>query len=321
MAGYRDQLIAQYWVYQREFFPDIESHFDRPYAPDAPPRPPVFRKDKESENVIMRPGATQEETSTLLRLVPEGEKHKWFRSMNSSQALTQSVLGNLALSGDLGSLAELVDDDGMPLFGKAQVLTENFRMEYKVDYLGEPRQTSLDGYIGGDYRVAIECKLTETEIGKCSRPRLTPKDSNYERDYCDGRYTRQNARQERCSLTQIGVRYWCYVPSLFRLNGDRDIDPCPLNSNYQLFRNILAIGVTPEGQVSPAHGHVIMIYDERNPAFQKGGKGFTAFTVTRQVLLEPAMLRKCSWQRIVEHMRRESILPWLTEQLQSKYEL
>jgi hypothetical protein len=321
MAAYRERLIARYWAYQKDFFCVTQDHFDRPFAPDASPRPPVFRKDKESENVIMRPGATEEETRTLLRLVPEGEKHKWFRSMNSSQALTQSILGNLALSGDLVSLTELVDDDGMALFGKAHVLTENFRMEYKVDYLGEPRPTSIDGYIGGEYRVAIECKLTEAEVGTCSRPRLTPKDSNYERDYCNGKYTRQRARQERCSLTQIGVRYWRYVPSLLRLNSERDIDPCPLDANYQLVRNILAIGVTPEGQVSPAHGHVIMIYDERNPAFQKGGKGFTAFTVTRQALLEPAMLRKCSWQRIVEHMRRESILPWLTEQLELKYGL
>ena len=53
-------------------------------------------------------------------------------------------------------------------------------MEYKIDYLGEPRRTSLDSYISGDYRIAIECKFTEAEVGSCSRPRLKPTDSNYE---------------------------------------------------------------------------------------------------------------------------------------------
>lgn len=47
----------------------------------------------------------------------------------------------------LSSLTELLDDDGMASLGKAQVLSDNFGMEFKVDYLGEPRPTSLDGYI------------------------------------------------------------------------------------------------------------------------------------------------------------------------------
>jgi len=89
--------------------------------------------------------------------------------------------------------------------------------------------------------------------------------------------------------------------------------PCPLNANYQLVRNILAVGVKQDGQVSMANGHVVLIYDERNPAFQKDGKGFIAFIETQQALQEPTMLRKCSWQRIVQHMRNKGILSWLTQ--------
>ncbi|MBI4758552.1 MAG: hypothetical protein HY783_06080, partial [Chloroflexi bacterium] len=183
IADYKEKLITQYWVYQKEVFPDVENHFERPYAPIGRPRPPVFHKHKEWENVITRLGASQEETSQLLGLVPEGERHKWFRSMNSSQALAQSVFGNLAVYGFLSSLTELLDDDEMALLGKAQVLPDNFGMEFKVDYLGEPRPTSLDGYIEGDYRVAIECKFTESEVGTCSRPQLTPADSNYDSEH------------------------------------------------------------------------------------------------------------------------------------------
>ncbi|MDH4137843.1 MAG: hypothetical protein OEW09_14170, partial [Anaerolineae bacterium] len=75
------------------------------------------------------------------------------------------------------------------------------------------------------------------------------------------------------------------------------------------------------GTVSVDDGHVVLIYDERNPAFQTGGAGLAAYAETQLALQEPTMLRKCSWQRITQHMREKSILSWLTEQLESKYGL
>ena len=70
---------------------------------------------------------------------------------------------------------------------------------FRIDYLREPHRTSLDGYIGGDYRVAIECKFTEAEVGTCSRPRLKPSASNYESEHCNGSYARQLSEEARCS--------------------------------------------------------------------------------------------------------------------------
>ena len=170
--------------------------------------------------------------------------------MNSSQALAQSVLGNLFVYNSLYYLSELKDDEGQDLFGKAQISSDNFEMEYKVNYLGEPRSTSLDGYVSGDYRIAIECKFTEAEVGPCSRPQIPPTESNYESEHCNGNYEIQRARKERCSLTEIGVLYWHYVPSLFKFKNDSDLNRCPLNKNYQLVRNVLAAGVKPDGTVS-----------------------------------------------------------------------
>ena len=319
MVAYKAELNQRYWEYQKSRFPLWRDFFDRSLAQDM--RPPVFLTHEAWRNVIFKPDAGQDEIDRLLALLPESERHKWFRSMNSSQALAQSVFGNLALYGFLGRLTGLQDDDGAALFGQARVTSDNFKMEHKIDYLGEPRPTSLDGYLGGDYRVAIECKFTEAEVGTCSRPRLTSRNSNYASEYCNETYTYQRDRQSRCSLTEVGVKYWHYIPKLFRWNGAEDLAPCPLHQNYQLVRNILAVGVKPDGQASPAHGHALLVYDERNPAFQEGGKGLAAFAATRAALWEPAMLRKCSWQRIVRHLRNEGILPWLTEQLASKYGL
>jgi len=86
-------------------------------------------------------------------------------------------------------------------------------------------------------------------------------------------------------------------------------------------RNILAGCVRPNGSVLPEKGHAVFIYDERNPAFQKGGRGYIAFEDTRKALKEPHLLRKCSWQRIVNHLRGKNEFSWLVEQLEIKYGL
>ena len=89
----------------------------------------------------------------------------------------------------------------------------------------------------------------------------------------------------------------------------------------QLVRNILAVGVKPDGSVSLHDGHAVLIYDDRNPAFQKGGLGLIGYLETKKALREPTMLRKCSWQRIAQYLREKEVLPWLTENLALKYGL
>jgi hypothetical protein len=319
MKEYREDLLQRYWKYQESQFRNEQGLFNPRYRPPA--SPPVFLRDNARRNVIVNPNANEQEKKKLFGLIPKGEWHKWYGSMNSSQALAHSVLGNLAVYGFLSHLSELKDDDeGQALFGKADVSSSNFAMEHKVDCLGEPRKTSLDGYLSGDYRIAIECKFTEAEVGTCSRPRLEQADSNFESEHCDGNYSVQR-RKSRCPLTEIEVKYWNFVPQLFTWQNDCDHFPCPLNKNYQLVRNVLAVGVKLDGTTSPHNGHVVLIYDNRNPAFQKGGDGFEAYEETRDNLLEPTMLRKCSWQRIAQHMRSKDILPWLTEHLTQKYGL
>jgi len=126
MKDYKTDLNQRQWEYQKS--PQF-SLFERPYAQDG--RPPVFVRNESWRNVIINPMASQQEIDRLLALVPEGEKHKWFGSMNSSQALAQSVLGNLFIHDSLHYLSELKDDEGMDLFGKAQISSDNFEMEKK----------------------------------------------------------------------------------------------------------------------------------------------------------------------------------------------
>ena len=215
----------------------------------------------------------------------------------------------------------MLSDDGDSLFGAAELTPDSFRMEHKIGYLGEHHSTSLDGFVSGDRRIAIEYKYTETAFGTCSRPRLAPGDGAYAQQHCDGTYSQQRARHERCALTETGVRYWQYVPKLFRFEPDTDMRPCPLNSAYQLVRNVLAIGVREDGSVSAENGHVLLLYDERNPAFMKDGKAHATYSESRAALKRSGMLRKCSWQRITQRMRQTKTLQWLTDELAFKYGL
>lgn len=313
---YRDDMVARFWNYQKESFRDRMELFERPEMPDG--RPPVFRKAVEASNVLMARNITREDRNRLLGEIPVRERHRWFRSMSSSQAVALSVFGNLKIYGRLDLLNELLDDQGKPIFGEEAITPENFRMECKVDSLGEPRPTSLDALITGKHPVAIECKLMEYEVGTCSRPRLRRSDSNYEKDLCDGTYSVQRGRASRCSLAEIGVKYWDYVPRVFKWAADADLAPCPLGANYQLVRNLLAVSA-PSDAMASGEGHVVLVYDERNPAFQKGGKGYAAYEETRNALHERERLRSCSWQRIARSLHGERRLSWLAHQLEAKY--
>ena len=201
---YRKELLDRFWNYQRQFFPAAAEYFERL-------TPPVFHASKADHNVIVRPGSSREENDRLLRLLPESKWHKWFRSMNSSQALAQSVFGNLAVYDQLGLLTEVADDAGEPLLMNVQASSENFLFEQEIDYLGERRRTNVDIFFSGKHRVAIECKLTESTVGSCSRPRLKPTEPEYDTEFCDGTFTQQRGRKERCALTEIHVAYWKYV--------------------------------------------------------------------------------------------------------------
>lgn len=320
MSTYKEDLVGRFWNYQRKYFKDDQSLFDPPDA-HVDGSPPVFRPDDASNNVLLKQGLLEKIKQKVLDQIPTHKRHKWFRSMSSSQALAQSVFGNLKVFKKLDCLAELNGDDGKPLFIRSSNYHEHFCLEFVVDYLGEPRPTSVDVFFGGNYRVAVECKFAETEVGSCSRPKLTPKDSNYNRDYCDGRYAAQRGRSERCSLSSVGIQYWRHIPQLFNWSADIDHDPCPLCETYQLVRNVLVACVRRDGELDLENGHAILLYDARNPAFQLGGKGWMAWQNVRAALKNPSLLQACTWQQVLDTMRFEPELSWLTDLLRQKYGL
>jgi hypothetical protein len=308
MLQYEDDLSANFWAYatRHNLLGDLDAPYDARRS-----RPPVFKWAYADRNVLQRPDASAAERGEVLARIPRRFRHRWFGSMRSSQALAQSVFANLKVHGSLDALSAIVADDGSPLCGPTP---GDALLEYPVTHLNEPRPTHLDVVIthASRYRVAVECKLSEREVGTCSRPRL----GSDQIEYCDGTYSRQRERSARCALTEVGVTYWEHASKLFTWTTDKDLKPCPWKDTYQLIRNLLAICIGPDGELVP--GHVVLAYDARNPAF-KSGDALKAFQSVSDALHEPGRLRKCSWQSIVRHLHALKALPWLTEELADKY--
>jgi hypothetical protein len=320
MSAYRNYtsiLIQQFWDYVDAESSDKKNHLESHNR--NPQRPPVFRRNYASENILISPDTDDDTRKAIVSTLPMGERHRYFASMRSSQALTQSVFGNLAAQGSLGLLNGLSSEEGLLAFG-ADIERTAMQLEYNVKHLGEPRPTSVDVWFESENRVAVECKLTEPEFGTCSRPKLRHGiDGNYDQDYCDGTYTRQKNRETRCSLSEIGVEYWDYIPEILRWRNDQDISPCELRNTDQLIRNLLAACVHENCEVDSHNSHALIIYDASNPAFHDGGLARKQLTAAKAALKVPDMLRLLSWQSLVDHLETFEELAWLTGQLRAKY--
>lgn len=319
-SAYLQSLLARFWRYKERAFAKHPSWFDR--SEPTGQRSPVFVRNRADSNVLIHPsGVFANQNEEVLHAIPRNKRHLWFGSMRSSQALAQSVFGTLRAYEKMGLLTELKGDDGNPLFGSSEGVGARMSLEHAIAYLGERpgHTTEVDVFIGGEMQVAVECKLTEQEVGTCSRPRIPTKDARFAKEYCDGRYARQRERIHRCSLTEIGVRYWECVGKLFKWSPEVDHDVCPLRNSYQLVRNVLAACVREDGHVDPDRGRAVLLFDDRNPEFSSEGKAGRVWTTVKNALRIPGILQKCTWQQVVERLRSDPDLDWLVQQLSSKY--
>jgi len=276
----------------------------------------VFLKSAETHNVLVDPELSATEQNLILKAIPPWKRHRWFRSMKSSQALVQSIFGTLKTLGMLRILADVISEENTrPFdFGGGEPDAE---LEKGVTTLGEldGRMTEVDVFLSLNHRVAVECKLAEQHVGTCSRPRLDPADPFH----CDGSYTHQHGRAAKCSLAEAGILYWRFIPHLFRWDAAGDMVECPLRGTYQLVRNVLAACVR-DGQVDADNGVAVLLYDARNPAFADG-EGFSAYETVRRALFNPGNTCRVTWQSIVACMSEHQALGWLTTEVRLKYGL
>ena len=282
-------------------------------------RPPVLERGVASKSVLVPPDRSK--ADEICAAIPPNQRHRWFRSLKSSQALAQSVFGALCAFDRLDLLQNMPAECGRPAFFEDhRGWTLDF--EHELHHLEEPRPTSLDVLLSGPKRqVAIECKFTEREFGLCSRPSLRPGDASYSEQHCTGNYEVQRQRRNRCALTEIGIRYWDYLPHLFDWPADRDYAPCPFGDVYQLARNALAAVLMPNGKLDRSRGHALVVYDARNPEFQSSGRAERQWELTVAACRVPGLLRRLSWQRVMATAAGAPELAYLVDNVRDKYGL
>ena len=315
-AAYLKDLFQSMWTYRKAYFAASDGVFE-PNCVEGK-QPPVFDGAHADRNLITPPEASPKVLQAIAGSIPREDRHRHFASMRSSQALAQSAFAGLKQTGNLGALAGLQAECGTPAFFDAASGYE-LKLERQISFLNEPRPTSVDAFFAGPRRVAVEVKFTEVEFGCCSRPELRSGDSAFSREHCDGTFTVQRDRKERCALSELGIRYWEFVPDIFEWSGSEDHRPCALRATYQLVRNILAACMRDDGVLDMDSGHALVVYDERNPAFAPGGAADLQWWTTVRALRYPRLLRRVSWQKIARHLARSRDLEWLTEGLREKY--
>lgn len=309
-ASYEQILLGHLWVWADR------CHADELDGGSRIGRPPVLRPEYSSKGLLVPTDSGM--ARQVVSAIRPTQRHRWFRSLKSSQALAQSVFGAIRALGCLELLRDVRTECGRRAFLEESRCT-SLDLEYEVQSLGEPRRTSVDAFVEStSRRVAVECKFTEREFGVCSRPKLRPRDRTYAEQYCDGNYRVQGGRNERCALTEIGVRYWTYLPSLFDWNTDRDLSPCPFSTIYQLARNALAATVTAEG-FEPNAGHVLVVYDARNPEFTGNGAAQRQYDAAISACRIPGLIRRLSWQRLSRALNVIPDLAYLVDGLMEKY--
>jgi hypothetical protein len=317
MDRYRRSLRQTFAGYRKQDFAGEPGAFE--VRADDGTAPTVFKSTHQHRNVLTPPTATPRQVDKILSSIQYEERHRWFGSMASSQALCQSVFGSLKAMGQISVLQRISAEGGLPAFFESIADAPNLELEFPVTTLNEPRPTCVDAYFAGSHRVAVEVKFAEAGFGTCSRPRLTANQPNFERDYCNGTLTHQRGRKDRCSLSEQKIRYWEYLPQLFHWSAMTDVDPCPLAQTYQLARNLLAVSVKPDGSLDTENAHVLVIYDNRNPAFAPGGAADAQWHQAVAALRFPDMLRRLSWQNLVGHIAVHEPLNWLFDGLRRKY--
>lgn len=278
-------------------------------------RPPVFAPNFASMNVLTPSCRTT--AADIRSAIPMSHRHRWFHSMRSSQALTQSVFAAIRALGRLHLLEGVPAECGRVAFFDDQ---ERWRMcfEHELEGLNEPRPTSIDLLLRRPgQQVAIECKFLEDEFGTCSRT-----DKRYSPEkHCDGSYKFQNGRSHRCALSEVGIRYWELLPHVFNWSADRDHEPCPFGATYQLARNALAASMTTNRSFKPDGNHVLVLYDARNPAFRAGGKAYSQWQLVLGAQSPPGLFRRLSWQRLLTSLADGPELAYLIDGLGEKYGL
>ncbi len=224
------------------------------------------------------------------------------RRMASARALAISTFGTLARREDLALLAQVHGDDGVPPLSPAEAGAATLDLQRPLDGLAAPRPGGVDLWLGDEgLQLAVLPRLLERGLPGCPEPR---------RGRCNGSY-----RPEAC-------RYAASWRDLARLTGwqaARPQQPCPLAGAFVLARALLAAAAPAPARAPAPRRAVLLVYDDRNPAFRRGSRADGLFAALQQALPPTAILRRTTWQALATAMAGSDWYADLLEYLAVKY--
>jgi hypothetical protein len=128
-ADFIRMLRAKFRDYRRQHFDGKDNMFRS--GGDAV----VFLKEHAAANLLVPPFASKEQRDRIVDMIPTNQRHRHFGSMQSSQAIAQSVFGTIASFNCLPSLTNVIAEDGRQAFSSALEKTTLY-LERKVNFLG-----------------------------------------------------------------------------------------------------------------------------------------------------------------------------------------
>ena len=86
-------------------------------------------------------------------------------------------------------------------------------------------------------------------------------------------------------------------------------------------RNALAATLTPDGRIDPGRGHVLVVYDARNPGFRGEARAERQWKAVVASCRVPGLVRRVSWQRLMAAIENTQELAYLVDGVAEKYGL
>jgi hypothetical protein len=197
-------------------------------------------------------------------------------SPRSSQALAVDVFGTIALSLNRDVVLDaLATELGLPAGGPWQVDLEWWDQQ---NALGESQSTPMDVVLRSpNLFVCVECKFAEPDGGVCKQT----KSGKHLPAQCNGSYIEQvnphNSLRARCALSAKGMRYWDWVPRIFKVAAETDHRPCPFAGPwYQWMRLMTITAAVAEREGRQAAFAVVYVDATRLPMARKDWTAFRA---------------------------------------------
>lgn len=167
--------------------------------------------------------------------------------------------------------------------------------------LNELTPTQLDALLESEgASIIIEGKFMESDAGACSQTGRGSTVAQCSGDYAPQRNPRNNL-VSNCALTGKAIKYWDFIPKIYRYDRGRTYSPCPFKgSQYQWMRILCTANAMAVSTGKTVKSFVFYFQSEKCPLYRKIMRDHYIQRSTAD-LIDPSMLNFASYNDFVKH--------------------